>query len=343
MTETVALEFIWYVAFVILITGYAILDGFDLGIGMLHLFAREDLERRLMLNAIGPIWDGNEVWLITAGGALFAGFPEVYATLASAFYIPIMIFLSGIIFRAVAIEFRSKQPMPWWRATWDVIFSVSSFTIALGLGFILGNLIGGITLDAQFEFQGSFSDFMHPYAFLIAILTAALFMMHGAIFLMMKTDGPFHDKMRVWLRPVIILFTIVYALSTMATLVYYPHMAEAMRERWIIFIIAGINVFAVANIPREIFHGRDSRAFASSCLNIICLMVLYSIGTFPNMIRAINDPTNLSLTLYNGASSEKTLMILITIACIGIPLVISYTFMIYYIFRGKVKIDTTSY
>src|SRR6187431_1572618 len=120
------LQFIWFTAFVILVTGYVILDGFDLGVGMLHLFSKKDEERRLMLNSIGPVWDGNEVWLVTAGGALFAGFPDVYATLCSAFYNQIMIILTGLIFRAVAIEFRSKQPMLWWRWLWDILFSIAS-------------------------------------------------------------------------------------------------------------------------------------------------------------------------------------------------------------------------
>ena len=156
MTFLNNLEFIWFSIFVILLTGYAILDGFDLGVGMLHLFGGNDKERRLILNSIGPVWDGNAVWLVTAGGALFAGFPMVYATLCSAFYIPIMILLTGLIFRAVAIEFRSKQPMAWWRWSWDILFTLASLIISLALGIALGNLIIGIPLDNQGEFIGTF-------------------------------------------------------------------------------------------------------------------------------------------------------------------------------------------
>jgi cytochrome d ubiquinol oxidase subunit II len=337
------LQFIWFTAFVVLVTGYAILDGFDLGVGMLHLFSKKDEERRLMLNSIGPVWDGNEVWLVTAGGALFAGFPDVYATLCSAFYIPIMLLLTGIIFRAIAIEVRSKQPMAWWRWTWDILFSFASFIIALGLGVVMGNLIRGIPLDAQKEFTGSLSDLLDPYSILIGIMAVTVFTMHGAIYILMKTEGELHEKIRARTTPAIIAFIVCYATATMATLIYMPHMVEAIKDRPIFFVVAILNMLAIANIPREIHLGRDARAFACSCANIIFLMVLYGIGTFPNVVRAINDPANLSLTIYNASSSEKTLEILLIIALIGLPMVISYTIAIYYIFHGKVKLDTTSY
>lgn len=343
MDNLETLQFVWFTLFVVLLTGYAILDGFDLGVGMLHLFSKKDEERRIMLNAIGPVWDGNEVWFVTAGGALFAGFPDVYATVCSAFYIPIMILLTGIIFRAIAIEFRSKQPMSWWRWTFDVLFSFASLLIALAMGVILGNLIRGIPLDHEKEFIGSFVDLINPYVLLVGALTAALFAMHGAIFLMMKTEGELHDKLRARVNPAIIVFIILYAVTTLTTLIFQPHMAEAMKSRPFFFIIAVINLLAIANIPREISKGNDGRAFLSSCLNIICLLTLYGIGTFPNAVRAINDPQNLSLTIWNSSSSVTTLQILMIMAIIGIPLVIAYTTAIYIIFRGKVKLESTSY
>lgn len=337
------LQFGWFTVFVLLLTGYAILDGFDLGVGMLHLFARKDEERRLMLNSIGPVWDGNEVWLVTAGGALFAGFPDIYATMMSAFYTPVMILLAGIIFRAVAIEFRSKQPMAWWRWTWDVAFFLGSFLISFVLGAAIGNLIRGIPLDAQKEFTGTLDMILNPYACMVGLLTVSLFLMHGSIYILMKTEGEFHDKMRLRTNPCIIFFIIMYAVTTMATLIYMPHMIQALHDRPIFFLIAIANILAVANIPREIHLGRDARAFISSCVNIICLLALYAIGTYPIVIRAINEPELLSLTIYNAASSAKTLKILFLIALIGIPLVVSYTIAVYYIFRGKVKMDTHSY
>ena len=337
------LEFGWFTIFVILLIGYALLDGFDLGVGMLHLFAKKDEERRLMLNAIGPVWDGNEVWFVTAGGALFAGFPDIYATMLSAFYIPVMILLSGLIFRAVAIEFRSKQKMMWWRWTWDTVFFIGSVLISLMLGLIIGNLIRGIPIDEHKEFTGTMATIFNPYAFLVGLLTVSLFAMHGSIYILMKTEGEFHDKMRNRTNPSIIFFIIMYAVTTMGTLIYMPHMIQALHDRPIFFLVAIANILFVANIPREIHNGRDARAFISSCLNIVCLLALYAIGTYPEVIRATNDPNNLSLTIYNSASSPKTLKILFLMAFIGMPLVISYTIAVYYIFRGKVKIDPHSY
>ena len=343
MLNMIELQFVWFSIFVVLATGYAILDGFDLGVGMLHLFSKEDEERRIMLNSIGPVWDGNEVWLVTAGGALFAGFPAVYAVLCSAFYVPVMVLLTGIIFRAVAIEVRSKRPMAWWRWTWDFLFSFASFLIALALGAAVGNLIRGIPLDANQEFIGDLNSLLHPYAILIGIFTVVLFFMHGTIYVLMKTEGAFHDKMRLWVNPSIITYIICYATVTMATLIYMPHMVDAIKERPIFFLVALLNMLAIANIPREIHLGRDGRAFACSCLNIVFLMMLYALGSYPNVVRAINDPQGLSLTIYNSSSSEMTLGILLIIALVGMPMVLAYTFAIYWIFHGKVKLDSTSY
>lgn len=343
MLPVYSLEFGWFTIFVILLIGYTVLDGFDLGVGLLHLFAHKDEERRVMLNSIGPVWDGNEVWFVTAGGALFAGFPDIYATMLSAFYTPVMILLTGLIFRAVAIEFRSKQPMKWWRWLWDVIFFLGSLLISFMLGLIIGNLIRGIELDPEKEFIGSLGSILQPYACLTGVFAIALFAMHGSIYILMKTEGAFHDKMRSWTNPCIIFFIIMYALTTMATLIYMPHMIQAFHDRPFFFLIAIINILTIANIPREITKGRDVRAFISSSLNMVCLLALYAIGTYPNVIRAINNPSQLSLTIYNSASSPLTLKILFLIACIGIPLVISYTIAVYYIFRGKVKMDIHSY
>lgn len=337
-----SLEFIWFFVFVILVTGYAILDGFDLGVGMLHLFSRDDQERRLLLNSIGPVWDGNEVWLVTAAGALFAGFPPIYAVICSAFYEPVMLFLTALIFRAVAIEFRSKRPGLKWRLSFDILFSLGSALIAFILGFILGNLIQGLPIDAQGECVGSCIDFFNPYGILTGVLMITLFMMHGSIYLVMKTSGELHDHMRSKINPAIIAFIMVYAITTVATLIYMPHMVQAIRQAPWIFSVAVLNMFTIANIPREIHLGNDMRAFLCSCLNIICLMALYAIGTYPTVVRSLISPEN-SLTIYNSASSQGTLKILLLIAIIGVPLVLAYTIAIYYIFRGKVKLDSSSY
>ena len=198
-------------------------------------------------------------------------------------------------------------------------------------------------MDSAKEFTGDFLSLLNPYAILIAVLTVALFFMHGSIYILMKTEGELHDKMRSWTSPSIIFFIITYATATMATLIYMPHMTEAIQGRPFFFVIAICNMLAIANIPREIQRGRDGRAFISSCANIALLMMLYGIGTYPNAVRALNDPAGLSLTIYNSASSEKTLEILLLIALIGMPMVVAYTIAVYWIFKGKVKLESTSY
>lgn len=337
------LELGWFIIFVILLTGYAILDGFDLGVGMLHLFTRKDEERRVMLNSIGPVWDGNEVWLVTAGGALFAGFPDVYATMLSAFYLPVMILLAGLIFRAIAIEFRSKEPMSWWRTTWDTFFTFGSFLITFILGLIIGNLIEGIELDVYGEFSGNLSSIFTPYSILVGILTIAIFTLHGNLFLLMKTEKELHTRIRQWVKPTLLFFIITYLLTTLVTLIYVPHMTEIFRQYPLLLLFAVLHLLVIGNIFREFFLEKDARAFISSCLNILCLLILYGIGTHPIMVRAINNPAEYSLTIYNASSSPLTLKILFLVAFIGMPLVIAYTTTIYYIFRGKVKMDIHSY
>lgn len=336
------LNTIWFVLVGVLFTGYAMLDGFDLGVGQLHLLARGDRERRIMLNAIGPVWDGNEVWLVTGGGALFAAFPEVYATVFSGFYLPFVLLLVALIFRAVAIEFRSKQPMRWWRAMWDWSFFGGSVLSAFLIGITMGNIAWGMPLDARGEFAGTFLGLLHPYALILGVTTVALFMMHGAIYVLMKTEGELHERARGWVNPCIIFFIICYATTTMATLIYVPHMTERVREEPLFFLVALANMLAIANIPREIHRGEDFRAFLSSCAAMVALMGLFGLGMFPNLVRGATDPGN-SLDIYNAASSQRTLGIMLTIAIIGVPIVLAYSASIYWIFRGKVKIDTMSY
>jgi len=336
------LNTIWFILVGVLFTGYAMLDGFDLGIGALHLFTKKDEERRVLLNAIGPVWDGNEVWLVTGGGALFAAFPNVYATVFSGFYLAFYLLLASLIFRAVAIEFRSKQPMRWWRQTWDIGFSAGSILSSLLLGVALGNIAWGIPIDEHGEFAGTFLGLLMPYPLLVGITTVALFMMHGAIYGVMKTEGALHDKLRGWAMNAIIFFVICAATTTMATLLYVPHMADRVRANPWLFSIVLVNMLAIANIPREFHHNRDWLAFLSSCMAMITLMLLFGLNLFPNLVYSLVHPEN-SLNIYNAASSHKTLGIMLVIACIGVPVVIAYTICIYWIFRGKVKIDRMSY
>jgi cytochrome d ubiquinol oxidase subunit II len=336
------LNTIWFVLVGVLFTGYAMLDGFDLGIGALHLFTKKDEERRIMLNSIGPVWDGNEVWLVTGGGALFAAFPDVYATAFSGFYLALILLLVALIFRAVAIEFRSKRPEFWWRQTWDIGFSAGSILSSLLIGVALGNLAWGVPVDANGEFAGTFLGLLKPYPLLVGITTVALFMMHGAIYGVMKTEGELHDKLRRWAMNSIIFFVICAAMTTMATLLYAKHIAERVRENPWLFSIVLANMLAIANIPREFHRGKDWLAFLSSCAAMITLMALFALDAYPNLIYSQPNPEN-SLNIYNAASSHKTLGIMLIIAGIGVPIVIAYTICIYWIFRGKVKLDRMSY
>lgn len=338
----IELSVIWFGLVGILFTGYAILDGFDLGVGAIHLFTKTDEERRIMINSIGPVWDGNEVWLVTAGGALFAAFPDVYATVFSGFYLGFMLFLATLIFRAVAIEFRSKQPMRWWRQLWDVSFSVSSILASFLVGLVLGNIIWGIPLGADKEYAGTFLGLFHPYSLLTGVMTVALFMMHGAIYVVMKTDGALHDKIRGWINNTIIFFIICYATVTMATLLYVPHMTEHIRANPLLFLVALISMLSIANVPREIHHGRDFLAFLSSCVCVATLMALFGIGMFPDLVFSNPNP-QYSLNVFNAASSPKALKIMFIIAMMGVPVVIAYTASIYWIFRGKVRLTSSSY
>lgn len=242
----------WFLVFGAVISGYAILDGFDLGAGALHLFLNKEQSRRIALNAIGPVWDGNEVWLVIGGGALFAGFPVAYAAIFSAFYVPFMVFLVGLIWRAAAIEFRSKEPMLWWRKAWDIVYCFASVVIALSLGLMLGNVVGGIPLNQHQEFTGNWLSFFNPFAIMVAITTLALFMLHGAIYLTMKTENRLFVKMHVLANNFTVFFVISFVITTMYTLLYIPHLSDFFRGHPAYFIIPLMMILSIANIPRQL-------------------------------------------------------------------------------------------
>jgi cytochrome bd ubiquinol oxidase subunit II len=225
---------------------------------------------------------------------------------------------------------------------WDIAFCGSSVLSSLLIGVAMGNIAWGIPIDPRGEFAGTFLGLLHPYALLVGATTVALFMMHGAIYAVMKTEGDLHHRIRGWINQCIIFFIICYAVMTMATLLYVPHMAARVRSQPWLFSIALVNMLATANIPREIHHGRDWRAFVSSCVAMVALMGLFGLEMFPNLVLSNPTPAH-SLTIYNAASSQNTLGIMLTIALIGVPIVLAYTISIYWIFRGKVKLDRMSY
>lgn len=337
------LEILWYLVIAASVLFYVVLDGFDLGVGALHLLTRKDEHRRILLNSIGPVWDGNEVWIVIVVGGLFAGFPNVYAAVLSGFYTLFMILLAAFMFRAVAIEFRSKVESLLWRNLWDIIFSFASILVAFLLGLMLGNLIEGLPLNASQEFIGTFSDFLRPYSVLIGFTAVSLLAMHGSIYLSMKTEGEVHHVIRRWINPAIGVFILFYAATSFATLLYRPDMTLFFKNHPIFWPLPIFALLAILNIPRLIQRGSDGWAFIFSCLSIALLLSLFAVGTFPHFIVSTIDPANNSLTIYNTSSSPKTLATLLIMAAIGVPLVLSYGFWIYRIFRGKVRLHKTSY
>ena len=336
------LNIIWFVLVGVLFTGYAMLDGFDLGVGVLQLFVRKDEHRRLFLNSIGPVWDGNEVWLVTGGGALFAAFPQAYATVFSGFYLPFMLLLCSLIFRAVAIEFRSKETWTWWRQLWDVAFSLSSLVASLLIGVAMGNIVRGIPLDSDHEFAGSFFGLLNPYALLMGLTTVLLFAMHGAIYLAMKTEGELNRIVAGWIPRLIGFFLASYFLFNLYTLIAVPWVLDTVRARPYVFAVVAANVLIVLNIPREIHKKREFNAFLSSCAAMGLMMATFGLTYFPNMVLSSPAAEN-SLTIYNAASTQKTLGIMLIIALIGVPLVLAYTASIYWVFRGKTSLTKHSY
>ncbi len=336
------LHFLWFLLLGVLLTGYAILDGFDLGVGILHLVAKKDNERRIFMNAIGPLWDGNEVWLVTFGGALFAAFPEVYATVFSGFYTAFMLLLLALIFRAVSMEFRSKQDSPAWRSCWDVVFFLSSTIAAFLFGVAVGNTLMGLPIGADREFQGNLLTLLRPFPILVGLFTVSLFAMHGSIYLYLKTEGDVQHRLRGWLWRTFGIFLFFYILTTSFALLSAPRTTSNFRNFPWAWGIVFLNILAIANIPRAIHLGKPVHAFISSCCTIAALNFLFAMALFPNLLVSNLNP-DWSLTVYNASSSEKTLWIMAIFAFLGMPFVLAYTTVIYWTFRGKVQMDTSSY
>lgn len=334
---------IWFCLLGILLAGYAVLDGFDLGVGILHPLAKTDEERRFFLNSIGPIWDGNEVWLVVFGGALFAAFPDAYATVFSGFYLPFMLLLFALIFRAVSIEFRSKMQSRGWRIAWDTGFFGSSLVASLLFGVAAGNGMIGIALDSAGNYAGSVLDLLNPYSLLAGMVVVSMFAMHGAIYLFLKLpDGSARQTVQGWMWHTWGIFLVLYLLGTIYTLIAVPRAtANFGRFPWAVLGVL-TSVLAIANIPRAVYRSKPIEAFASSTLVILSLVFLFSIALFPNLVTASNNTEN-SLTVYTAASSGGTLWTMLIIALIGMPFVLTYTAVVYWTFRGRVQLGEHSY
>jgi cytochrome d ubiquinol oxidase subunit II len=341
------LNTLWFLLLGVLLAGYAVLDGFDFGVGILMPLARNDRERRIVLNSIGPIWDGNEVWLVTFGGAMFAAFPEVYATVFSGFYIAFMAVLCALIFRAVSIEFRSKLAFDLWRRVWDIGFSVSSAAAALLFGIAVGAVMVGVPVGVGSIYSGTFFDILFPkpqpvFPLLVGLLTASLFTMHGAIYLFLKTEAELQQRVKRWMWHGFGTFLFLYLLTTIVALTTVPTSEANFRAHAWSWAIVLISALAIANIPRSIFHDDAAQAFVSSTVLIVSLVALVGIALYPNLLISSIAP-EYSMNVYGAASSKKTLGIMAIIALLGMPFVVAYTAIVYWTYRGKVRLGAHSY
>ena len=336
------LNIIWFLLVAVLLVGYAILDGFDLGVGVLHLFTKNEDEKRVNINAIGPVWDGNEVWLLTGGGALFAAFPVVYATVFSGFYLALMLLLFALIFRAVSFEFRGKVESEKWKKTWDTAFGLGSLLPAVLFGVAIGNILRGIPLDGNRMFTGTFFTLLNPYSILVGVLSLVLFTMHGAIYMTMKSSGNQLERMKNMAPRLWISFVAIYVVVTIYSIFEAGYLFQNILSNplfWILFILM---LAAIIYIPVGLKSEKFGRAFFASSFTIACMMGLMAVSLFPRLVPSLTD-LNYSLTIYNASSTERTLFTMLIIALIGMPFVIGYTIYIYRAFKGKVQIGEHSY
>lgn len=336
------LNTIWFLLIAVLLIGYAILDGFDLGVGALHLFTKGEEKRRINVNAIGPVWDGNEVWLLTGGGALFAAFPMVYATVFSGFYLALMLLLVALILRAVSFEFRAKVESDRWRSIWDWAFGIGSLLPAILFGVAFGNILRGIPIDVSGTFTGSFLGLLNPYSLLIGILSLVLFMMHGAIYMTLKTEGDQHEWMvrcanRSWVAVVVL-----YILATLYTFFEAGFLFQGVLKNPLWWILALLLVGSMLYIPAGIKGGKYFKGFVASSLTIASMFGLAAVGLYPRLVPSSTDLLY-SLTIYNASSTPRTHLTMFIIALIGVPIVIFYTIFIYSRFKGKVVLTKESY
>ena len=339
------LQVVWFILIGVLFVGYAVLDGFDLGVGSLYPFlGKTEADKAVMRRSVGPVWDGNEVWLLTAGGAMFAAFPHVYASVFSGFYLALMVFLFALIFRAGAMEFRAHDPA--WAKFWDGALFVASFLPALLSGVAVGNIIVGLPLgtDGYFvaarnaagepAFLGNLIAALNPYAIIIGLVSVAWVLLHGATWLGIKATGDLYDRAKKAARVLGIAFAVLFAGSWAATAFMLPDVyARATGSIWgWLFAVAA--VIGIVGVIRGATSKSDHLAFLGSGLAGASLVGIWAASIFPNMVPStgIGD----SLTIFNASSSQLTLTVMAIIAAIGVPLVLVYHFLIYRAYAGRV-------
>jgi cytochrome d ubiquinol oxidase subunit II len=332
-----ALQTLWFVLWGALWAVYFTLDGFDFGSGMLRLFlSRSEADRRVSLASIGPVWDGNEVWLITAGGATFAAFPVTYASMFSFLYLPMLLILFSLILRAVSIEFRNKDEGLRWRANWDRLLALTSFTAPLVLGLGFGNIFQGLVFDST-GYHGTFWQLFNPYGLLTAVLFIVLFLQHGALWLAWKTEGELAARADRWagiLWYVVLGVAAVFLVSTgFATRLFDNYLGHPA-----LFIVPLIAVAALVAVKVLHAQSRSLPAFLASCAAILLVIGSALVGLFPNLIPSRMDPAA-SLTIMNSSSGPYTLRLMAIVALVFVPIVLVYQLLVYRFFRGKTKAE----
>jgi cytochrome d ubiquinol oxidase subunit II len=337
-----SLQTVWFLLIGLLLVGYAVLDGFDLGAGIVHLFvARNDAERRGVLNAIGPVWDGNEVWLITGGGALFAAFPVVYATVLSGFYLAVMLLLGALILRAVSIEFRSKETNRLWRLAWDAGFAVGSALAAFLFGVALGNIVRGLPLDAGGVYRGGLAGLLNPFSIVMGVLTLGLAAQQGSSWLVLKTEGALRNRARrSGVASTLVVIAAWFAATDIAWFDSNRVFDNFARNplAWIGPVSAAL---ALAGMLYAYSRRQEFMAFVLSSVAILGLAATAGATLYPNLVPAVD--ASRSLTVNNAHSSDTTLTVMLVIALVGMPIVLAYTAFIYWKFKGKVQLDEAGY
>ena len=321
---------IWFALIAVLWTGYFVLEGFDFGVGiLLPVIGRDERERRTILRTIGPVWDGNEVWVLVAGGATFAAFPEWYATLFSGFYLALFVILAGLIVRGVALEFRSKRDDPAWRRRWDALIVLGSFIPALLWGVAFGNIVAGVPIDANKEFTGTFFTLLNPFALLGGLTTLLLFVTHGAIFLSLKTDGVLRERAR--------RYAWVAGIPAAAVAVAFLAWAQAIRGDAVSAVLAVLAAVAFVGGLVAIRVRHEGWAFVGTAATIALAVASLFVALFPDVMPSSTDPA-FSLTTTNAASTDYTLAIMTAVAVVFTPIVLVYQGWTYWVFRKRVTL-----
>jgi cytochrome d ubiquinol oxidase subunit II len=325
---------IWFIAIAALWVGYLVLEGFDFGVGiLLPVIGRNEPERRAMLRTIGPVWDGNEVWLIVAGGAMFAAFPEWYATLFSGFYLALFAILAGLIFRGIAVEYRNKQTGEAWRTRWDWTIAIGSFVPALLWGVAFGNIVQGVPIDANREFTGTFLTLLNPYALLAGLTTLLLFLTHGAHFVALRTEGVLRERA----NRLAIAVGLVAAVAAVAFLAWTLQLRGNPAATATAVVAAAALVAAVlANRVR-----REGWAFLGTTLTIGLAVATLFVALYPKVMPSSTDPAY-SLTIENASSTPYTLGIMTVVAVVTLPIVLIYQGWTYWVFRKRVAAPPTA-